>query len=109
MLLIDAEKYPCRECAEENCSCDCYRMDYWLTTPEPAAFIGKDFTEWCSMEPDDNRTIHYHLYHHMAEPETGVEFTSLDEIDPITMVRVQMSYIEDMQLVDDEWHVTLCY
>lgn len=109
MLLIDAEKYPCRECAEENCSCDCYRMDYWLTTPEPAAFIGKDFTEWCSMQPEDRRMIHYHLRHHTESEVGGIRFTSLDEIDPIAFVRVQMSYIEDIRLVDDEWYVTLCY
>ena len=109
MLLIDAEKYPCRECAEENCSCDCYRMDYWLTTPEPAQYIGKDFTEWCSMDPEDHRTIHYNLRHHTESEEQGIKFTSLDEIDPITLVRVQMSYIEDIRLVDDEWYVTLCY
>lgn len=33
-LLIDANKYPCTDCAETCCSKDCYRIHEWLTTPE---------------------------------------------------------------------------
>ncbi len=61
--------------------------------------IGMNFKKWCAMDEDDTRKIHY-------KTPYG-DFTSDDNVDIITMNKIQDSVIKSIDLVNDEWHIEL--
>ena len=70
-------------------------------------WIGKNFKEWCALDPDDSRKIHYTLtYIHAMQPVTE-QFTTDDVLDGIYLIRLQNSFIDKIELIDNEWHITL--
>ena len=71
---------------------------------------GRSFRYWCSADSNDERKINYTLNRRTIGQGLIVEHYSSDEyVDPLTMYRVQKSTINDLKLIDNEWHVVLDY
>ena len=82
-------------------------------TTAKRSWVGMNFQEWCSIDENDERKINYTLHigsrgFGKIPPETQ-RFTSEDYVDYITLLRVQDSYIESIELIDDEWYIELNY
>lgn len=75
-------------------------LDYWP---------GKRFTYWCRADRNDERKIHYTLHASTFAGETVHTFTSQEPVDPIIMHRVRNSTILKLELIDNEWYVSLVY
>lgn len=73
-------------------------LEYWP---------GKRFSYWCRADRNDKRKIHYVLRIHVAAGIEVQTFTSEDTVDFLTMHRIRCSTIRQLNLIDDEWHVTL--
>lgn len=68
---------------------------------------GMNYKEWCALDTEDNRKIHYTLtYIHAMQPITE-QFTSDDTMDGIYLNRLQRSFIDKIELIDNEWYITL--
>ena len=71
-------------------------------------WYGRSFLTWCESDPEDDRKICYTL-----EDGTGKEptrnFSSEDEIDGRIMLLIRSSTIEELELVNNEYHVHLLF
>lgn len=78
-------------------------------TPEALKrWEGRSFQRWCAKDTSDERKIHYTLHKCGMEPET-FRFTSEEDVDGLTMYRVQQSTVKSLRLDSNEWHVELQY
>lgn len=68
---------------------------------------GMNFQKWCRMDENDERKINYTLKGFWDGSEHEEKFTSEDEVDSSTMLRIVNSTIENLNLVGDEWFVVL--
>lgn len=72
------------------------------------SWTGQSFLDWCTVNDDEDRKIHYTLISHSYNGEVETEkFTTDDTVDLLTIIRLRGSTIEDIRLEDDEWHFTL--
>lgn len=62
-------------------------------------FVGMNFREWCAIDEDDERKIYY-------ETSFG-NFTNEDWISNTKMEKVRKAIIQKIDLINNEWHVTL--
>ena len=67
-------------------------------------YIGMNFHDWCKLEPDDKRKINYTL---KDKHGTEIKFDSTVVVKRIIITRLLESSIEDINLIDNEWHVVL--
>lgn len=72
-------------------------------------YKGWDFTKWCSLDPEDERKINYHLKGVWEGKEQEAHFTSEDVVDCLMMYRIRNSQIEKIELIGAEWLATLVY
>jgi hypothetical protein len=72
-------------------------------------YKGMNFTEWCMLDADDERKINYTLKGFWEGKKHEVHFTSEDDVDGMMLFRVQNSLIEDIKLINNEWHAILVY
>lgn len=72
-------------------------------------YKGMNFKKWCALDETDERKINYTLLGVWNNTEHEERFTSEDEVTPLMLFRVQNSIIEKIELLNNEWHVTLIY
>ena len=72
-------------------------------------YKGMNFRDWCALDVEDDRKINYTLYGVWDNAEHEEFFTSEDLVEPIMLFRLQTSIIEQVELSNNEWYVTLIY
>lgn len=71
---------------------------------------GLKYTYWCGADINDTRKINYTLNRYTIGSWLIVErYTSEEKVDPLVMHRIRNSRINDLKLIDNEWHVVLDY
>lgn len=76
-------------------------LDWWK---------GRKFTYWCRADRNDERIIRYTFnWYSLGQGHQVEHFTSEKPVNPLTMYRIQNSYIHRIELVNDEWIVNLDY
>jgi hypothetical protein len=72
-------------------------------------YKGWKFKRWCNLDPDDDRKINYTLKGIWEGKKQEAHFTSEDDVDGLMFYRIENSTIEHIELVNNEWFVTLIY
>lgn len=69
---------------------------------------GKKFTYWCRADQNDTRKINYTVNHRsIGKGRRVFRFTSDDTATWEQMYWLRTGYIEDIDLRNDEWFVTI--
>lgn len=66
-------------------------------------YKGWAFRDWCLLDLRDERKINYKVFINGEERN----FTSEDEIDIVTFYFIKDAIIHSLELIDNEWYVTL--
>lgn len=71
---------------------------------------GKSFRRWCAADTNDTRKINYTFrWFSIGQGLVVKQYTSEEDVDGITMYRIQNSKIARIDLHNDEWYVVLDY
>jgi len=70
-------------------------------------YEGMNFKKWCLLDPDDERVINYTLSGIMEGKKQTLKFTSEEEMNGLMLFRIQRSFIEKIELKNNEWFIEL--
>lgn len=67
------------------------------------------FKDWCALDVEDTKKINYTLSGVMEGKKQSLFFTSDEKQDGLMLFRVQNSFINCIDLISNEWYISLTY
>lgn len=68
------------------------------------SYKGMNFREWCKLDVDDERKIHYVFWNNKGKRHI---FTSDDIVSWEMLEKIRNSVIEDIMILHNEWFVEI--